>query len=129
VKTRHTITVQPEVRFRVAGLEDLENAFPTLEVTFEYTPGRTAYTPRGEYGPIDPPDPAEVSLVSAKFIDGDGLWDPGEKQVEEWASDYLDTDEGYELACKMAESDAIEYEHDPDDAREMKRDRTFWEDW
>jgi hypothetical protein len=114
----HTITAEVEVRFRVAGLEDLENAFPTIEIAFDYAPGRPAYTPRGEYAPIDPPDPAEVSFRSAKLISGDGL-DPPDAQVDEWARDYLDTDEGYEAACRAAEENSGP---DPDEWYDRKRD-------
>ncbi len=37
------------------------------DVTVEYTfsSGRPAFTPRGEYAPIDPPEGAEVEIVGA----------------------------------------------------------------
>ena len=38
-----------------------------LDVGFIYTPGRPAYTPRGEYGPIDPPDPPEVDFTEVEI--------------------------------------------------------------
>ena len=78
-----------------------EVAYPKVAITYDYTPGRPAYTPRGEYGPIDPPDPPEINLIEAKLIDGDGLG-PSLQQVRDWAIDYLDTDEGFEAACNHA---------------------------
>lgn len=40
------------------------------DVTVEYTfsPGRPAFTPRGEYAPIDPPEGAEVEIVGATTL-------------------------------------------------------------
>ena len=121
--TTHTMRSKVEVKFRPTGMEDMENAFPTLEITFDYVPGRPAFTPRGEYAPIDPPDPAEVSFRSATLIDGDGL-DPfmgprGQETIDDWARDYLDTDEGYEGACEAAE-DARQ--PDPDYERDKRLD-------
>jgi hypothetical protein len=135
--TTHTIRAQVEVKFRPIGMEDFEIAYPTLDIEFDYVPGRPAFTPRGEYAPIDPPDPAEVSFRSAKLIDGDGL-DPfmgplGQQTVDDWASDYLDTDEGYEAAIEAAENDR---QPDPDYERDKRLDdeRDFgatddWEDF
>jgi len=34
-----------------------------LTVEFEYTPGLPALTPRGEYAPIDPPEPPEANIT------------------------------------------------------------------
>ena len=35
-----------------------------IELQFEFTfsPGRPAYTPRGEYAPVDPPEAAEIEI-------------------------------------------------------------------
>jgi hypothetical protein len=52
----------------------------------------------------------EVSFVEAKLINGDGLT-PTMKQVQDWASDYLDTDDGFSEACNHAEDN---YNHGPD---------------
>ena len=40
------------------------------EITVEYTfsPGSPAFTPRGEYAPIDPPEGAEVEIVGATTL-------------------------------------------------------------
>jgi hypothetical protein len=106
--TTHTIEAEIEYRFRFPGLEPGEYEIATLkmEVTYLFTKGRPAFTPRGEYGPIDPPDPAEVSFVSAKMIDDDCMDFPQYK-INEIASDWLDTDEGY----RMAEDNALEDEY------------------
>lgn len=37
-----------------------------LTVEYDYTKGRKAYTPPGEYGPIDPPEPPNVYLLAIK---------------------------------------------------------------
>ncbi len=115
----YTITAEVEVKFFPIGMNEHETAYPKLEIEFDYTPGRPAYTPRGEYAPIDPPEPAEVSFRSAKLIDGDGL-DPTIAQVQEWGSDYLDTDEGYQVACAASEE---LNGPDPDAWLDAKRDR------
>lgn len=103
------ITTEVEVRFRPSTGVDLENAFPTLEIEFSYTPGRPPCTPRG--GSIDSPDSAEVTLIQAKLIKDDGLlpdWlgqSDRDQLIEGWASDYLDSDVGYEKCCALAESE------------------------
>ena len=118
----HTMRAEVEVKFRPTGMEDLETAYPTIEIVFDYSPGRPSYTPRGEFAPIDPPDPAEVSFRSAKLIDGDGL-DPSfsapdpQSIIDDWARDYLDTDNGYDAAIEAAEDDR---QSDPDDERDKR---------
>lgn len=116
---QHTITAEIEVKFRLPDMPDDERevAYPKVAVTYNYTPGRPAFTPRGEYAPIDPPEPAEVSFVSAALIDGDGLA-PEPFQVNDWASDWLD-DAGYDEACAHAEQNSGP---DPDEAYERMRD-------
>lgn len=117
----HTIETQVSVKFRFPGLAEgeTETAFPTLAITFEYRPGRPAYTPRGEYAPIDPPEPEEVDFVSAHMLDDDGM-SPGQEQINEWAQDWLASDEGYTAACACAEGGRAQ--GDPDEAYERKRD-------
>jgi hypothetical protein len=114
-----TIEVYPTVKFRVAGLTDLESEQVHLQITFRYVPGRPAYTPRGEYAPIDPPDPPECDFLSAKLLDGNGL-DPDQGTIEGWAMSYLDSDEGYFVACQAGEDEPDG--PDPDEWLERKRD-------
>lgn len=46
-------------------LEDISGNGIRVDLTFDckITPGRPAFTPRGEYAPIDPPEPPEVEIV------------------------------------------------------------------
>ena len=105
MRTRHTILAEIEYKFRFPGLEpgEHETAYPKVEITYSFIKGRPAYTPRGEYGPIDPPDPPEVGFISATMVDADGMEFPPAK-VDEIASDWLDGD-GWELAVRNAEDD------------------------
>lgn len=102
-----TMTADVKVKFVPAGLVEQEVEYPVLEIEFSYTPGRPAYTPRGEYAPIDPPEAPEVDFVSAKLIDGQGLL-PTQEQVNDWAREYLDSDEGFWSACEAAKHDEYE---------------------
>lgn len=112
--SQHTLQTEVEVKFHIPGMPDDERevAYPALEITYNFAAARPAYTPPGEYAPVDPPEPAEVDFVGAKLIDGDGLA-PSQSQVEEWAKDWL-YDEGYETACDRAE-----------DARQPDPDRWY----
>jgi hypothetical protein len=117
--TEFTITAGVTWRFHLSGMPDDEHetAYPIIEITYGYSPGSKAFTPRGEYGPIDPPDPPEIEFISAKLIDGDGL-DPDQSQVNDKARDWLD-DDGFDEACANAE------EHSgpgPDAAYDRMRD-------
>ena len=100
---RNTIDAQVVVKFRFPGLAagEHEVAYPMLRIIYDYIPGRPAYTPRGEYGPIDPPDPPEISFISAELIDGDGL-NPEPREVQEWASEWIEGD-GFQAVCDAAE--------------------------
>lgn len=104
-RSTHTMTADVEVEFTFPGLEPGEHEveYPSVEITFSYWPGRPAFTPRGEYAPIDPPEPPEVEFVSAKIVDAKGLT-ATQDRVDEWARDYLDSDAGYRDACRFAEA-------------------------
>lgn len=104
MKTRHTIVAEIEKRFSFPGLADgeYEVAYPEVAITYDYIPGRPAYTPRGEYGPIDPPEPAEVEFVGVRVLNYDGLDGMHYEDVRTMAEDWLN-DEGYEGACRNAE--------------------------
>lgn len=101
--SRHVIEAEFEVQFQLSGMPDDERevAYPKARLTYEYHPAVPAYTPPGEYAPIDPPEPALCELVSADLIDGDGLA-PSQTQVNEWAEDWL-SDAGYEIAVRAAD--------------------------
>ena len=100
----HTIFAEFERKFTFADLAggETEVAYPEAQITYKYWPGRPAYTPRGEFGPIDPPDPADVELVSVKLLDGDGL-SPTYEELRQWAEEWLESDVGFRLACRRAE--------------------------
>lgn len=78
--------------------------YPKMNIEFCYTPGHPAYTPRGEYAPIDPPEAPEIEFVSAILISNHGLT-LTRKQIDEWASDFLISNDGYDAACRVAEDD------------------------
>jgi hypothetical protein len=100
----HTMLAEIERKFTFSGLADgeYEVAYPTAEITFRYWPGRPAYTPRGEFGPIDPPDPADAEVVGVKLVDGDGL-SPTYEELRQWAEEWLESDSGFRLASRYAE--------------------------
>lgn len=85
---------------------------------YRYTPGYPATGPSYDSGG-EPGAGAEVELVSAELVDGDGL-DPRQEQVMDWAQDWLDSDSGYAQACAAAEGEQGPY---PDDLRDQKRER------
>jgi hypothetical protein len=60
----------------------------SLEVLIEYT-----YTPGSRATRIDPADPAEVDLISAKLVHHQ-ISDMMQIMLEEWAGEYLTAD-GY----------------------------------
>lgn len=104
--TLHIATFQIEQRFKIGPEpDDYEVAYPDIEITFRLYPGGPSPTPRGEYGPIDPPDPHEIEFVSAKLINDDGL-SLTPAIVTEMAREHLETDDGYSYACEVA------YEHE-----------------
>ena len=59
--------------------EDIEPVPGETEVrfTYNYFPAQRAYTPPGEYAPMDPPEPARVELVNIQIersVDGKMVW-------------------------------------------------------
>jgi hypothetical protein len=102
----HKIEATLPVYFQIPGMPDdeRESAHPTVEITYNYAPARRAFTPPGEYAPIDPPEPAAVDFVSAQLIDGDGLH-PTTEQIQDWASEWLYEEIGYLRAVDAAEDD------------------------
>lgn len=122
--TQHTLTTEIEVKFTFPGLADgeYETAYPTFVITYRYSPGSRAFTPRGEYAPIDPPESAEIEFVSAHLTNSDGI-EPSAEQVNDWAEEWLASDEGYTFACQHAEEAS---QPDPDEAYDrMRDDRDF----
>lgn len=120
-----TIETEVEVTFVPAGCVEEETAYPHIAITYTYSPARPAFTPRGKYAPIDPPEPAELEFVSSRLVKSDGL-DPTPAQVEQWAQDYLDSEYGWNDATEYAESRC---HPDPDDAYDRWRDDKMTGDW
>jgi hypothetical protein len=117
----HIIRAEVEVRFRVPGLEDLENATLKMDIEFSYTPGYPATGPSYSSGG-EPGAGAEVEFIRAELIDGDGI-DPPRAQLDDWAEDWLLGD-GYDAACALAEDESGP---DPDAGYERMRDDREWD--
>ena len=99
--TRHQITAEIAVQFQLSGMPDDERevAYPKIDIEYTYVKGCPP-----SFDPINGGDPgwaAEIEMVSATLADGDGLA-PTQKQVDDWAQDWLD-DKGYDRACQNAE--------------------------
>lgn len=94
---RYTMIAEIEVE-----IDEHKVAYPQIKIVYNYSPGRPAYTPRGEYAPIDPPDPPEVGYLYATLYKDDGL-NPTQQQIEQLAIHYLDSDDGFNHACNNAE--------------------------
>jgi hypothetical protein len=101
--SKHTIIAVHAVKFTPAGCSEIEEANVAMEIRFSFTPGRPATGPSYASGG-DPADPAEVEIDSVELRDGDGIEPYDQKQLEEWAQDWLD-DEGYDLCCAAAAED------------------------
>ena len=103
----HTIQTEIELKFTFPGLADgeWETSHPIVEITYEYSRGGRAFTPRGEYGPIDPPEPPGLEFREAKLIKADGFI-PEPDHLQDWAEQWLLGD-GYDYACDCAETDLL----------------------
>ncbi len=67
-----------------------------LRIWFHYTPARPAYTPRGEYAPIDPPEPAEIDfdMAEEEAAPFNGrVWDKARPELQDWAGTWLENNE------------------------------------
>jgi hypothetical protein len=106
--SKHTIETELHVKIKPAGLVDFEAIYPVVVIEYEYMPGSPAYTPRGEFAPIDPPIAPECRFLSAKLVRC-ADFDPTPAQVEEWSMDWLDSEEGFSSACYYAELERREW--------------------
>lgn len=98
--------------------DDREVAHPEIAIAYRYSPGCRAYTPRGEYAPIDPPEPPEVEFESAELLNADGLT-ATPQQVQKWGADYIASDAGYWRACDDGDRSSGP---DPDDENDRRRE-------
>lgn len=123
--SQHTLQTEIEVQFHLSGAPDDERevAYPRLEITYRYSPGSPAVMYQRNGDPGWPAEPAEVELINAQLLNGDGL-DPTLEQVNEWARDWLD-DAGYAEACDHADSAR---QPDPDRWLDERRDERMAND-
>ena len=75
-----------------------------LLVKYDFTPGSRAYTPRGEYAPIDPPEPPEINVTDLcvrDWLHGGKVWRTADKH--EW-DQYVDQiiDRHFDYLCDNA---------------------------
>lgn len=122
--SHHTIEAEIPVKFTFSGLErgEQETAYPLFSITFSYSPGCPAHMGSLTY-PGHPAEPAEIELISAHLVNSDGL-EPSSEQVNDWAKEWLDSNEGYSFACNHAEEAR---RPDPDEAYDrMRDDRDFF---
>jgi len=103
--SQHTIQTEVEVQL---AYDDY--AYPVLEITYEYERGYTPKTPRGEYGPIDPPVGDHIYLYEAKLLNGHGMH-PKHYRIQEWAEQFLKSDVGRNYAIDCAETDLRAMRH------------------
>lgn len=92
MSTNHTIRAEIEVRFHLSGAPDdeRETAYPTVDIDFTYVRGAPATWTDPGYG-------AEIEVVRATLVNGDGLA-PTAEQVDAWAEIWLQ-DAGYDRDC------------------------------
>jgi hypothetical protein len=95
--SRHTLIAEWNVTFRVPGLEDLEGATIKVQIDYSYSPGRRASWD-------DPGFDAEVSVLDATLLDGDGI-DPDRATLLDWCQRFLEDEPGYDIACRNAEDE------------------------
>ncbi len=117
-----TMSYYDTMTLQIASVE-IEAA---VEIEFAYSPGSPAYTPRGEYAPIDPPEPAEVDIRKVLLTFGDGEGIPAGTPAPDWMVKRLrDSDDLYRELCRYAEDHSGP---DPDKAYEAWRDERQWDD-
>lgn len=88
-----------------------DEAETDVTIGYTFSPGRPAYTPRGEYAPIDPPEGPEVEIVSVTMLADQttGLRQPVELTPAE-------TEKATDWVIENHEDDG----DDPDYARERR---------
>jgi uncharacterized membrane-anchored protein len=99
---------------RIVYEDSNENEFDVL-VAYSYTRGYPAFTPRGEYAPTDPPEPAEVSVNSLQVRPIHGRlseWKEPNAELAKAIHKFLDEDNNYEYLVNEAEADTREWEAD-----------------
>lgn len=100
--TKHTIDAEIEVKFHIPGMPDDERevAYPTVRIDYSFSKGSPAVMYQRNGDPGWPAESAEVELIKAILIEGDGL-QPTQDQIDDWANEWL-ADVGYEQAVERA---------------------------
>ena len=102
---KHTIIAEIEVKHQPAGMglpdDEYEVSYPKVEIEYSYIKGSPAVMYLRNGDPGWPAEPAEMEMLAARLINGDGLL-PTKDQLEDWAQNWLDGD-GYDLAVYNAE--------------------------
>ena len=92
-----------------------------VRVIYNFFPAQRAYTPPGEYAPMDPPEPASVELVNIQIersVDGKMIWCDADAAEYEQLSTWIET-----TLYGTLLDDAANDGPDPDEARERRLDR------
>ncbi len=92
----HRIRAEIEIEHRAAGSEEIEVAYPLIEISYRFTRWQ---------------GPAVDRIGPARLIFADGLT-PTQFELDDWADEWLGAG-GFETACAAARDDAPEYEWEP----------------
>ena len=110
-------SMQTEIAIVIAdGREHLFDVW----VDYDFSPGMAAYTPPGEYGPIDPPEPPDAEVVGAQWRDCSAADDVKAKPCPGWLISLLSDDDTFRSA--LIEDAESSHGPDPDYLYEMRRD-------
>lgn len=88
-------SMQTEIAIVIAdGREHLFDVW----VDYDFSAAVPAYTPRGEYAPIDPPEPADAEVVAAQWRDCSAADDEKAKPCPGWLISLLSDDDDFRQA-------------------------------
>ena len=108
-------SMQTEIAIVIAdGREHLYDVW----VDYDYHPGAPAYTPRGEYAPIDPPEPASAEIVAARWRLCSAPDDEKMSDCPGWLIDMMSNDDSLNVAL----IEDAEGNQEPDDRCDWRRD-------
>jgi hypothetical protein len=110
-------SMQTEIAIVIAS--GREHLFDVL-VDYEFSPGMAAYTPPGEYAPIDPPEPADAEVVAARWRDCDADEHIKYQDCPGWLISMLSDDD--DLRRSLIDDAESNQGPDPDYLYEMRRD-------
>jgi hypothetical protein len=98
---KHSIRAEIEVRFHLPGMpeDERETAYPVVDIDFTFLPGAPERGPTYACGGT-PADPAEIEMVKATLVNGDGLV-PTQDRIDDWADAWLQG-VGFDRACDVA---------------------------